>query len=103
MIEDDDIICLDSDYEPSTQPRIKNEPIRAPLAPINANCSPIKKRKLLDNENSYPKKRKMVENDENDDIIFLDSNCEPSTPPRQNMYDLTLDNSPLHDLRIPYR
>ena len=64
--ENDDIICLDSDYEPSTQPRIKNEPLRAPLAPINpncdliANCSPIKKRKLLDKENINPKKSKTI-------------------------------------------
>ena len=64
--ENDDIICLDSDCEPSTQPRIKNQPNRAPLAPMNpncdltANCSPIKKRKLLDNENTNPKKSKIV-------------------------------------------
>ena len=64
--ENDDIICLDSDCEPSTQARIKNEPIRAALAPINpnceliANCSPIKKRKMLDKENINPKKSKTV-------------------------------------------
>ena len=58
--ENDDIICLDSDCEPSTQPRIKNQPNRAPLAPMNPNCSPIKKRKLLDNENINSKKSKIV-------------------------------------------
>ena len=56
--ENDDIFCVDSDCEPSTKPRLKNESIRATLASINPNFSPTKKRKLLDKEIINPKKSK---------------------------------------------
>ena len=120
MIEDDendDIICLDSDCEPSTQLRIKNKSIRAPPAPINpncdviANCSPIKKRKILDKENKNPKKSKKVKEILNHELQpapvvvkkEIQSDCEPSKQPKIKNLVFALDNSPLADLRIPYR